>query len=172
MPLFPEGEVLILNNLKNKEFSSLADLEEVKKEQNADVNGSSEPTVFHPMPNTSPLSDLLGLGSVHLLNPAPMYPSSGGLLCLKSCCCATARAALAESGSEEETETQDSLHRQTASGVGKPLQQDQLSGQQHQGVTGQEQPPLRRNNQGLVQKPSGKGEERKDVSLATAGQFE
>ncbi|XP_048401017.1 AP-2 complex subunit alpha-2-like [Stegostoma tigrinum] len=81
MPPFPERESSILNKLKKKkESSSLANLEVVKKEQNADVNGSSEPTVLHPMPTVFPSTDLLGLGSVHLVNSAPTYPSQGGLL--------------------------------------------------------------------------------------------
>ncbi|XP_060694686.1 AP-2 complex subunit alpha-2-like isoform X1 [Hemiscyllium ocellatum] len=81
MPPFPERESSILNKLKKKkESSSLANLEVVKKEQNADVNGNSELTVLHPMPTTYPSTDLLGLGSVHLENPDPTHPSRGSLL--------------------------------------------------------------------------------------------
>ncbi|XP_072447990.1 AP-2 complex subunit alpha-2-like isoform X3 [Chiloscyllium punctatum] len=81
MPPFPERESSILNKLKKKkESSSLANLEVVKKEQNADVNGNSELTVLHPMPTTSPSTDLLGLGSVHLENPDPTHPSRVSLL--------------------------------------------------------------------------------------------
>ncbi|XP_078404943.1 AP-2 complex subunit alpha-2-like [Cetorhinus maximus] len=81
MPPFPERESSILNKLKKKKGSStLTDLDEAKKEQNANVNGNSEPTVANTLASPSLSADLLGLGSAHLVNSAPTYPSTGGLL--------------------------------------------------------------------------------------------
>ncbi|XP_041053347.1 AP-2 complex subunit alpha-2-like isoform X1 [Carcharodon carcharias] len=79
MPPFPERESSILNKLKKKKGSS-TDLEEAKKEQNANVNGNSEPTVANTLASPSLSADLLSPGSAHLVNSAPTYPSAGGLL--------------------------------------------------------------------------------------------
>ncbi|XP_078076479.1 AP-2 complex subunit alpha-2 isoform X2 [Mustelus asterias] len=83
MPPFPEGQSSILNKLKKKKGSStMTDLEEAKKERNADANGNIEPPAVDASDVASPSSssDLLRLGSVHLLNSAPKYLSEGGLL--------------------------------------------------------------------------------------------
>ncbi|XP_072374881.1 AP-2 complex subunit alpha-2-like [Scyliorhinus torazame] len=80
MPPFPERESSILNKLKKKGTITLTDLEEVKKEPNADVNGNAEPTAGYTVISPSSSTNLLSFGSTHLMNSAPKYLSAGGLL--------------------------------------------------------------------------------------------
>ncbi|RXM30039.1 AP-2 complex subunit alpha-2 [Acipenser ruthenus] len=84
MPPFPERESSILTKLKKKKGpGKVPDVEEIKKERNSDMNGSTEPAsvnssaVTMSTPSTS--TDLLGLGPAPVLNSvAP--PSAGGSL--------------------------------------------------------------------------------------------
>uniref|UniRef100_A0A8D0GJC5 AP-2 complex subunit alpha n=1 Tax=Sphenodon punctatus TaxID=8508 RepID=A0A8D0GJC5_SPHPU len=83
MPPFPERESSILAKLKKKKGpNTVTDLEETKKERNADVNGAVEPTPLNAstVSTPSPSADLLGLGAASLSNSAPPPSSSGSLL--------------------------------------------------------------------------------------------
>ncbi|KAM5131973.1 AP-2 complex subunit alpha-1 isoform 2-T2 [Mantella aurantiaca] len=78
MPPFPERESSILAKLKKKKGpGAVSDLEEGKKDPNAEINGGVEPT-----PSTastpSPSADLLGLRSAPITGSAA--PSAGNLL--------------------------------------------------------------------------------------------
>ncbi|XP_069037879.1 AP-2 complex subunit alpha-2 isoform X2 [Lepisosteus oculatus] len=83
MPPFPERESSILAKLKRKKGPGmLPDIEDGRKERNADVNGGAEPVHVstNSKSNSSPSADLLGLGSAPTLNSAPPPAAGGSLL--------------------------------------------------------------------------------------------
>ncbi|XP_039584229.1 AP-2 complex subunit alpha-2 isoform X4 [Passer montanus] len=79
MPPFPERESSILAKLKKKKGpGTVTDLEEIKKERTADMNGTAEPATELNTP--SPPEDLLGLGVAPVTKPDPPAACPGTLL--------------------------------------------------------------------------------------------
>ncbi|KAI4905326.1 hypothetical protein NFI96_001769 [Prochilodus magdalenae] len=85
MPPFPERESSILAKLKKKKGSAaVPDMEDTRKERNANVNGSADhtPATTNARVASSPSSDLLGLGSTSAANSAspPTASNAASLL--------------------------------------------------------------------------------------------
>ncbi|KAJ8394963.1 hypothetical protein AAFF_G00040860 [Aldrovandia affinis] len=83
MPPFPERESSILAKLKKKKGpGKLPDIEEIRKEKNANINGGTEPVNASTNAKASPppSSDLLGLGGSSTQNAAPPASTGGSLL--------------------------------------------------------------------------------------------
>ncbi|XP_060797855.1 AP-2 complex subunit alpha-2 [Neoarius graeffei] len=83
MPPFPERESSILAKLKKKKGSgTVSEVDESRKERNANINGNSDHTTTNAKVNSSPPSDLLSLGNSTTLNSAtpPVASNTGSLL--------------------------------------------------------------------------------------------
>ncbi|MBN3292588.1 AP2A2 protein, partial [Polypterus senegalus] len=82
MPPFPERESSILAKLKKKKGPGMvSEIEEIKKERNVEMNGSTEPATNASTVSTpSPSTDLLGIESTAVLNSVPLNSTGGSLL--------------------------------------------------------------------------------------------